>query len=122
MAAFELQEQLFERLFGFSLCGGCRLGPLGMVELLWQGALFGVGLHQNHPQIGEQVLDSRPDLDTAIDGGGCPRLRRQAADKHLQGTRRYLAAVEVGQLDPVDVAQVGLYRIAVLVEQAAEAG
>jgi hypothetical protein len=43
------------------------------------------------------------------------------ADKQPQPPHRQSAAVEVEQIDPVDAEKVGLYLVAVLIEQETEA-
>lgn len=49
-----------------------------------------------------------------------PRRRRQLADQNTESARGKVPAVEVTQID-VPGSEVGLYRIAVLIEQGEEA-
>jgi hypothetical protein len=77
-----------------------------------------VHLHQQRPQVGQQVISRCPAGFAVVEYGDQCRTGGQSADQDAQTSGRQLPAVEIDQIYPVVALQVGLYLVAVLIEQA----
>jgi hypothetical protein len=92
-----------------------------VVEIVWHGVFFGVGPYKQRPQVGQEVLDGGPHGLAVVHRCHQRGVAGQVADQHGKSAGRKLPAVEVAQVEPVEPLQVGLYLVAVLVEQTEEA-
>lgn len=103
-------------------CGSARLSLyLGARRVIGDSALGVQDLHQNDPQVSQQILDPAERTATAVERLSKFRVDRQPANQDAQPASRQSAAIEVDQVDVVLALKVGLYLVAVLFEQAIEA-